>query len=120
MDRSRILHHRDKSAGANTAIIMKLPTSIAPILKKFSYGEHIHPGRDWFALLACAFVLMLVSAAWNLWLLKSVQAGAALGAPTEQTAFDTAPIESVRSVFESRKTEETKFKQEYRFVDPSL
>ncbi len=99
---------------------MKSFSSLGPLLKKLSYGERIHPSRDWLALLALTLALTLMSAAWNLWLFRMVQDGAALAEPAAAEAFDTASLDAVRKVFEDRKRQETRFESEYRFVDPSL
>lgn len=99
---------------------MKISLNLGPILKKFSYGSHVHPARDWFYLLVVMTVLVAFSIGWNLWLLRSVENGETIG--DENTAiesFDEAPIESVRAVFEQRRTEQLRYRQEYRFVDPS-
>lgn len=98
---------------------MKKSLNIGPLLKRFSYGTRMHPARDWFYLLCAATVLVAVSIAWNVWLLRSVQQGGTIGNETAPEAFDASSIESVRAVFEARKDEEWKYRQEYRFVDPS-
>ena len=92
---------------------------LAPFLKRFSYGQRIRPARDWFALLSVAIVLLIASVLWNLWLLKSVERGGTIGNEAPPPAFDAAPIESVRALFEARSEEERRYRQEYRFVDPS-
>lgn len=92
---------------------------LGPILKKLSYGPRIRPARDWFVLLSITIVLLIASVLWNLWLLKSVEQGGTIGNEAPPPAFDAAPIESVRTLFESRSAEEARFRQEYRFVDPS-
>ncbi len=100
---------------------MKTSLNLAPILKKFSYGNHVHPARDWFYLLVGMTVLVALSIGWNLWLLKSVEKGGIIGDESAVVeSFDEAPIESVRAVFEERRAEQLRYRQEYRFVDPSL
>ncbi len=99
---------------------MKSSLTIAPVLKKLSYGDHERPSRDWFALLSVATFLVCVSIAWNVWLLRSVEEGGTFGEGAGSTeSFDETPIESVRAVFQSRVGEQQRFRQEYRFVDPS-
>ncbi|HRH55348.1 MAG TPA: hypothetical protein PK609_00585 [Candidatus Paceibacterota bacterium] len=98
---------------------MKTNIEIGPLLKRLSYGDRLHPSRDWFVLLATATVLIALSVAWNFWLLKSVEEGGTIGQEEAPERFDAAPIESIRSIFETRKNEELKYRQEYRFVDPS-
>lgn len=91
------------------------------MLQKFSYGDRVHPARDWFRLLVVMTLLIAVSIGWNIWLLRSVEKGGTIGDETvEVESFDAAPIESVRAVFEERRAEQLRYRQEYRFVDPPL
>lgn len=100
---------------------MKNSLNLSPLLKKFSYGSDLHPARDWFYLLVVMTVLIALSIGWNVWLLRSVEKGGTIGDESvEIESFDEAPIESVRAVFEERRTEQLRYRQEYRFVDPSL
>lgn len=92
---------------------------LGSLLKKFSYGPRVRPARDWFVLLSITIILLIVSVLWNLWLLKSVERGGTIGNEAPPPAFDAAPIEAVRTLFQSRSEEEARFRQEYRFVDPS-
>jgi len=98
---------------------MKLPFNPAGLISKLSYGDRPKPARDWFVLLSLATALVALSVAWNLWLMRDAERGALIGNEAPSTSFDAAPIESTRAVFEARKLEEFKFKQQYRFVDPS-
>ena len=98
---------------------MKTFLNAGSLLKRFSYGTRMHPARDWFYLLCAATALVAVSIAWNVWLLRSVQQGDTLGSEAAPETFDASSIESVRVVFEARKDEARKYRQEYRFVDPS-
>lgn len=99
---------------------MKLSLDLRSVSKKFSYGQRIRPARDWYYLLLACVVLVAFSVGWNLWLLARVERGEMFGTDVQSENFDTAPIESVREVFELRKAEELKYKREYRFVDPRL
>ena len=89
------------------------------VLKQLSYGDTVRPSRDWFYLLLVASLLILISAGWNAWLFRSVMQGDVIGDAEAPTAFDAAPIESVREVFEARAGERERYGTEYRFVDPS-
>lgn len=93
---------------------------LGPALKKLSYGDVIRPMRDWFVLLAVATALVGASIAWNVWMLRSVEAGGTLGGPAEAEPFDAAPVQAVRATFDARAQEEARYRSQYRFVDPSL
>lgn len=100
---------------------MKTALSFGPLLKRFSYGTRLHPTRDWFYILLAASILVALSIGWNIWLLRSVEAGGTIGDETlEVESFDNSSIESVRALFEARENEQLRYRQEYRFVDPSL
>ena len=100
---------------------MKSSLSFGPLLKRFSYGTRIHPARDWFYVLLAASLFIALSIAWNIWLLRSVEAGGTIGDESvEVESFDESGVESVRALFKERETEQLRYRQEYRFVDPSL
>ena len=81
----------------------------------------MRPARDWFYMLLIASLLIAASIAWNIWLLRSVEAGGTIGDESvEVESFDESPIESVRALFRAREAEQLRYRQEYRFVDPSL
>jgi len=98
---------------------MKLSFNAGAFVKRFSYGNQVHPSRDWFYLLAAALLLVAVSVGWNAWLLQEVERDGTKESDTLTESFDAAPIESVRAVFESRRVEEIRYRTEYQFVDPS-
>lgn len=65
--------------------------------------------------------MVALSVGWNFWLLKSVERGAVIGDPGRQRpGLDERSVEPVRAVFESREQEQGRYREEYRFVDPSL
>lgn len=97
---------------------MKLSFDTRTILKYLSYGSRIRPARDWYYLLLLTILLVVLSVAWNVWLFRSVEEGGPLGEVAAPEAFDAAPIESVRSVFEARASEAARYRDAYRFVDP--
>ncbi|HWH16113.1 MAG TPA: hypothetical protein VNU25_00805 [Candidatus Paceibacterota bacterium] len=99
---------------------MKTALPFKDLLKRFSYGNRPRPSRDWFMILSIATCLIVLSVGWNLWLLRSVEQGGVIGNEAPAASFDARPIEEIRAVFESRSLEELQFRQQYRFVDPSL
>lgn len=99
---------------------MKTSIPLKNLFARFSYGNRPRPSRDWFLLLTAATFLIVLSIGWNLWLLRSVEEGGVIGNEAPASSFDARPIEEIRAVFESRSLEELKYRQQYRFVDPSL
>ena len=98
---------------------MKHLTDISKGLKSVRYGTALHPSRDWLVLLACAFVGILASIAWNLWTFTKVTEGEPIGTEALSPAADRAPVDAVTKLFEKRAAEEARYRNEYRFVDPS-
>lgn len=88
-------------------------------LKGISYGAALRPSRDWLLLLALFVVLLLISVGWNLWTFTKVTAGGAIGASVPVQEPGTPAVDSVTKLFEARALEEARYKNEYRFVDPS-
>ncbi len=100
---------------------MKLSFNLDAFLKRFSYGARLRPERDWLLLLLVAVLLVVLSVAWNFWLFRSIEQGASLGeSGTGRAGLDERSVEPVREVFQSREVEQGRFRNEYRFVDPSL
>lgn len=100
---------------------MKLSFSPDAFLKRFTYGANMRPARDWFLMLLIAVLLVAGSIGWNFWLFQSVEQGAVIGeSSTGRTGLDERSVEPVRRVFESRQEEQNRYRNEYRFVDPSL
>ncbi len=97
---------------------MKFPTNINAVLHRFRYGTQLRPDRDWLVLLSVAAALIALSITWNFWLLAQVEHGQALRPSASVPSVNTAPIESVRAVFDARKQQEMRYRQEYKFVDP--
>lgn len=95
---------------------MKLSTKN---LKGIGYGATLRPSRDWLVLIALLFIGLLVSVGWNLWTFKKVTEGNSLGAPPPAQDTGTPAVDSVHALFEQRAAEEGKYRNEYRFVDPS-
>ena len=100
---------------------MKLSFNSDAFFKRFSYGASLRPARDWFLVLVVAVLLVAGSVGWNVWLFQGVERGAVIGESSAgRTGLDERSIESVRRVFESRQEEQNRYRNEYRFVDPSL
>ncbi len=78
------------------------------------------PARDWFLIVAGAALLLVLSIAWNAFLFIRLTHGEALDADTTATEPDSgASVNEIRNVFEHRGTEETRYRSQYQFVDPS-
>lgn len=91
------------------------------VLERFRYGKRIHPERDWLILLGIASLLLLVSGAWNVWVFMT---GSDIQ-PSMETATTTPEIspymlDETTVLFENREREEERYRNEYRFVDPTL
>jgi hypothetical protein len=93
--------------------------SVSGKMHVFSYGEKLRPQRDWFVLLVVAGVLLAISVAWNLWLFSRVTNGELIGDQQAQTPVHGAKLDAMNALFERRAQEETRYLNEYRFVDPS-
>lgn len=96
-----------------------LPTSIAhPPLPRI--GDRRKPSRDWFILLILAFLILIGSIGWNVWEFIRITNGEAAGTTTAgMKGPDIGIVEQVRNVFTTRAAEEQRYRNEYRFVDPS-
>jgi hypothetical protein len=62
-------------------------------------------------------MLVTLSLCWNVWLLW--RAGQGAGIRENGEVQGPASVSSVRALFEVRAQEERRYRQEYRFVDPS-
>lgn len=95
-------------------------SSFARFAPKIGYGDRIRPVRDWFALLAACFLLLIASIAWNAWSFYRVTTGDGftIEAPAPSTpALDALP--EAREVLETRAAEEERYRSFYQFVDPA-
>lgn len=96
-------------------------SSLSGLFKRFAYGERLKPYRDWFVLLACMFLLLVASVAWNVLVFFSAVDGEVIGTTEPQKeVFDEAAIERVEETFAGRAEEEARYRASYQFVDPSL
>lgn len=98
---------------------MKNFADITKNLKGIHYGTALRPSRDWLTLLTLMVALLLASVAWNLWAFSKVTEGETIGTETPQQADTTATFDAVNKVFEMRAAEDARYRNEYRFVDPS-
>ena len=99
-------------------------TSLTDIEKRalstFTYGEQLHPVRDWLVLLIVAGVLLLTSAATNVLIYEGVKSGVAGDAVSSPVAgVDAGAVSTVETVFKERATEMGNYETVYQFVDPS-
>jgi len=83
------------------------------------YGERIRPVRDWLVILGVSAVLLVVSVVWNTLIFIDVVQGDVIGSAEPREDVPNGSIETIRELFESRAAEETRYENEYRFVDPS-
>jgi hypothetical protein len=91
------------------------------VAKLPSYGESVHPVRDWFVIVAIALLLLVTSVGWNMWLFSRAIEGEAIGeTPAPTDTYDLSSLETVRSLFERRQAEEMRYRNDYRFIDPAL
>ncbi len=101
---------------------MKFPKLNLKTLSSISYGATVRPQRDWFVLISVGLVLFIASAGWNAWLFYRVFNGEVLttdsGAPAASVTNDT--LSKAEAIFSKRSAEESRYRKEYHFVDPSL
>lgn len=88
-------------------------------LHAIEYGEVLRPARDWFMLLSIAAILVLMSAAWNVWVFLQAGRGEPVGAQMEAPSGSGNAIEQAQALFEARRVEDARYRSEYQFVDPS-
>lgn len=93
--------------------------SLKSITKRFHYGEHLHPGRDWLVLLTCFIIALAISVVYNLWTFSQVTSGQKIGNAPVTTSAEIK-LDQVKNLFEARAAERAHYSSDYRFVDPSL
>ena len=88
----------------------------------FRYSGQLRPERDWLVLLSVAFVVLLVSIAWNVWFFIGVtnNENVAPVITTPHTVSSAAAVTNVQNIFKARATEQNNYQRTYHFVDPSL
>jgi flagellar basal body-associated protein FliL len=97
---------------------MKLGPSKLPHFS-LRYGSTPRPVRDWLILLVLFTLFLISSFAWNMWLFSEALKGNKIGSATSTEPVQIQ-LQNVQTVFTNRAVEQTKYIQEYRFVDPSL
>jgi hypothetical protein len=109
--------------GRTHSLAMTLPPFLQKyqkLLRSTHEGVAANPTRDWLLLLALVFASLAASIAWNVWFLSEVLSGGeGQAARTQVQSTDTSALEQARAVFEARALEETRYRSEYHFVDPS-
>lgn len=89
-------------------------------LSTFSYGERLHPVRDWLVLLAVAVGLLGASVGANVLIYTSVKNSAVSSmTSTSAPASDTSAVTAAEAVFKTRAAEMQNYEKVYQFVDPS-
>ena len=96
--------------------------SLSKYLQMFRYTGRLRPERDWLVLLSFAFVVLLVSIAWNVWFFIGLANGenTAPATTAPHTVSSAAAVTNVQNVFKARATEQNNYQQTYHFVEPSL
>lgn len=100
--------------------------NLPPFMQKFlpkpsreSAAGRPDPARDWALLVALFLALFLLSVAWSAWFfLATIEEPPVVPPPAEESG-DTG-IKAMREAAEERSLEEERYRDEYRFIDPSL
>jgi hypothetical protein len=73
-------------------------------------------------LISIAFVLLLLSIGWNVWLFFELANGQAIGAAQTKkpTPTPTVTVTGVQKVFQERANQEANYANSFHFVDPSV
>jgi hypothetical protein len=101
---------------------MKYLDQFFSAFKRLRSGVAMDPVRDWLVLLTLGGLVLASIIVWNVWAFDTVARGGAIGGPPPKATpiFDSASLETIRSIFETRAQEEAKYLTgAYRFADPS-
>lgn len=98
---------------------MKYVHRILTALSRWNTYFRPNPARDWYALIAVAFVLLIASFSTNIWLFSQVTRGEMPGVASTTPAITPTSIDSVTRLFELRATREVDYQNGAAFIDPS-
>lgn len=101
---------------------MSFLTNFIQHLKDFrSQDRHPKPVRDWFLLLSVAAALAGLSVGWNVWSYYELAASTSKEHEVGKVPTFTVPaVKAVETAFSKREEEAARYRDTYRFVDPSL
>lgn len=92
-------------------------------LKRFCYGAHLDPARDWLVLLTLSAIAFAGLVVWNVRAFDTVVNGGSIGAvatSTPPSIFNQASFDAIQVIFSDRAAEKAKYETSaYRFADPS-
>jgi|GEM_PF-844440 hypothetical protein len=101
---------------------MNLSDSFNSYARRIRSGVAADPVRDWLTLLTLAIFALVCIIVWNVWAFDTVAQGGSIGAIATSTppVFDSASIDTINTVFQTRATEDSKYVTGvYRYDDPS-
>ena len=90
-------------------------------LKRFTYGKRVRPARDWLVLIIIALIALAgfgVAGAWVY--LEGARGRSGEVIPLLAPELSGDALERTEALFERRALEESRYRSEYQFVDPSL
>lgn len=99
--------------------LKKITASLQHLLKPQG-TKRLNPSRDWMFVLASGLVLIFASMFWNAWFFFAVLTqDKAIEAPALQQEVDASSFQKAQELFQKREAEEARYRNEYRFIDPS-
>ncbi len=99
--------------------LKKITASLQRFLKPQGV-KRLNPSRDWMMVLASGLVLIFASVLWNVWFFFAVLTEEkTIQAPAPQQEVDASSFEKAQELFKKKEAEEARYRNEYRFVDPS-
>ena len=120
MDCNRFLRYWSDPYPKNAMISLPKLPFLTKALSFLRYGDRLRPHKDWFILLSVSLVLLIASIAWNVWFFFSVvEENLSVGPPPPEEALDRSALEAARAISAKEDEEDTRYRNEYQFVDPS-